>query len=52
MNHYIVWHDNGDKARTAENCGYSEEFSDLTAEEIRKDYENSGCRVFSIDKVQ
>ena len=27
MTHYIIWHDNGDKTRTAQTCGYSEEES-------------------------
>ncbi len=47
----IIWHDNGDRARTFETCGYTEEFTDCTPEEVRADYEAHGCRVFAVDVV-
>lgn len=40
---------NGNRTRTPETCGYTEEFTDCTPEEVRADYEAHGCRVFSVD---
>lgn len=49
MTHMLVWHDNGNRAETLNTCGYTEEFTDLTTEEVRADYEAHGCRVFAVD---
>ena len=49
MIHMIIWHDNGDRTRTLDTCGYSEEFTGLTKEEICADYEAHGCRVLAVD---
>lgn len=51
MTHMLVWHDNGNRAETAETCGYTEEFTDCTPEEVHADYEAHGCRVFWVDVV-
>lgn len=52
MTHMLVWHDNGNHTETLKTCGYTEEFTDLTAEEVRADYEAHGCRVFWVDVLR
>lgn len=52
MTHMLVWHDNGDRTDTPETCGYTEEFTNLTKEEVRADYGAHGCRVFSVDVLR
>ena len=49
MKHMIIWHDNGNRSVTFEWCGYSEEITDRTPEEICAEYEAHGCCVFSVD---
>ena len=49
MKHMIIWHDNGNRSVTFEQCGYSEEMTDPTPEEVKAEYESNGCSVFSID---
>lgn len=49
MTHMLVWHDNGNHTETIKTCGYTEEFTDQTEDEVRADYEAHGCRVFSVD---
>lgn len=51
MTHMIVWHNNGNPIFTADDCGYSEEWTDRTKEEVCAAYEASGCTVFHIDIV-
>ena len=51
MKHYVIWHDNGDKSRNAKTCGYSEEITEKSLDEIIQDYEKHDCTVFSIDII-
>ena len=48
MTYMIVWHDNGNRAETFATCGYTEEITDCTPEEVCADYEAHGCRVFAV----
>lgn len=49
MKHMIIWHDNGNRAIDSAHCGYSEEITDRTTEEVCAEYEEHGCHVFAVD---
>lgn len=52
MTHMVIWHNNGDQLITKETCGFSEEYTDKSVDEVRAEYEADGITVYSIDVVE